>query len=191
MVVGDLARWLRDEEAADSNRPPRLTSGAWPMVALLARRANADQQRAGKPVSGACPAAEQQTERRIECLPSSFPGNRGDRAGHRGRRRQGSAISAVHRNRGVPCRISSALWGPGDGAAAPGNPSPGFDTSGHSAAPKCSNLGTRVDESNEYQAYRSRRSGDGCSRHACRWVRQRRDLCAHAFADTQCHVASG
>jgi hypothetical protein len=89
--------------------------------------------------------------------------------------------------------FSSALWGPGDGAAAPGNPSPGFDTSGHSAAPKCSNLGTRVDESNEYQAYRSRRSGDGCSRHACRWVRQRRDLYAdaHAFADAQCHVASG
>lgn len=79
------------------------------------------------------------------------------------------------------------------GAAAPGNPSPGFDTSGHSAAPKCSNLGTRVDESNEHQAYRSRRSGDGCSHHACRWVRQRRDLCAdaYAFADAQCHVASG
>ena len=38
------------------------------MVAVLARRALADQQRAGKPVSGACPAAEQQTERRIECL---------------------------------------------------------------------------------------------------------------------------
>lgn len=52
-------------------RPPRLTSGARPMVALLARRAHADQQRAGKAVSGACPAAEQQTERRIECLPSS------------------------------------------------------------------------------------------------------------------------
>jgi hypothetical protein len=78
-------------------------------------------------------------------------------------------------------------------AGAPGNPSPGFDTSGHSAAPKCSNLGTRVNESNEYQAYRSRRSGDGCSRHTCRWVRQRRDRYAgaHAFADAQCHVASG
>ncbi|MFY9933965.1 MAG: hypothetical protein WAK82_38760 [Streptosporangiaceae bacterium] len=35
-------------------------------------------------------------------------------------------------------------------AATPGNPSPGFDTSGHSAAPKCNNLGTRVDEFNEY-----------------------------------------
>jgi hypothetical protein len=53
--------------------------------------------------------------------------------------------------------------------------------------------GTRVDASSEYQDYRSRRSGDGCSRHACRWVRQRRDLYAdaHAFADAQCHVASG
>ena len=51
-------------------RPPRLMSAAWPMVAVLARRALADQQRAGKPVCGACPAAEQQTERRIECLPS-------------------------------------------------------------------------------------------------------------------------
>jgi hypothetical protein len=52
---------------------------------------------------------------------------------------------------------------------------------------------TRVDKFSEYQDYRSCRSGDGCSRHACRWVRQRRDLCAdaHAFADAQCHVASG
>jgi hypothetical protein len=131
-------------------RPPRLTSRAWPMVALLARRANADQQRAGKPVSGACPAAEQQTEPRIECLSSSFPGNRGDRAGHRGRRRQGSAISAVHRNRGVPCRISHRRCGDPATEPPPGNPSPGFDTSGYSAAPKCSNLGTRVDECNEY-----------------------------------------
>ena len=53
--------------------------------------------------------------------------------------------------------------------------------------------GTRIDESSEYQGYRGCRSGDGCSCHAYRRVRQHCDLRAdtHAFADAQCHVASG
>ena len=107
-------------------------------------------------MSGACPAAEQQTERGSSACLHPF-----------------LVIVAIVLGivgvvvKGLLCLLfigivvslsdfSSALWGLGDGAAAPGNPSPGFDTSGHSAAPKCSNLGTRVDESNEYQAYRSR-----------------------------------